>query len=229
MFVKPHSSWSERSSGRRGTAALFCSVRTQPFKSQILHSSTCSAAPCLHPVTSHRKPHVDAPRSLCPLDNGGPTTVCTWLCDLSRWHQEDKSSPVDRWSRWRGAIHRSLDSSTFSRWSNGGNAERRGGRMELEERRGHRGHTHCHSSCLLMSLKPEISGRKHITMHACRLQDWFTNELVQDVAEDSRIFIRKKRKSTSRGQIPAERWNIVKTGADKNTNKEPLVEKDMTQ
>lgn len=34
--------------------------------------------------------------SLCPLDNVEATTVCTWLCDLSGWHEEDKSSPMDR-------------------------------------------------------------------------------------------------------------------------------------
>lgn len=54
---------------------------------------------------------------LCPLDNGWTTTVCTWLCNLSGWREEDKSSLLDRESWWHRAIHLGLDSSTFSYWT----------------------------------------------------------------------------------------------------------------
>lgn len=37
-----------------------------------------------------------------------------------------------------------------------------------------------------MSFKPEIVERKQLTMNACRLGDWFTNELFEDITEDGR-------------------------------------------
>lgn len=60
----------------------------------------------------------------------------------------------------------------------------------MRRKRGHMGHTHSYTSCLLMSLKPEIVRRKQMAVHPCRLEDWFANELFEEIAEDSGVFIR---------------------------------------
>lgn len=117
---------------------------------------------------------------------------------------------------------------------------KKGGRTEEKqswgesERRGHTGHTHSYTSCLLISLKPGIFERKQMTMDACRLEDWFTNELFEEIAEDSWIFFigiweeenRRKMENkhhVSTGQIPDERWHTERKAPDKTTNKELVV------
>lgn len=113
-----------------------------------------------------------------------------------------------------------------------------GGKIEMRrkrEERGHRPHTHSCTSCLLMSLQPEIFGCKQMTMDACRIEDWFTYELFEEIYEEGRIFIRtgegenKWKKSNKlyepTGQMPEERWNTEREEPDKNTNEEPVAEK----
>lgn len=139
-------------------------------------------------------------------------TVCTWLCDLSGWREEGKSSPVDRYSWWCQAIHPTLDSFTFDYWTNGEKQGRRKTEAGEKEKRGHTGHTHNYTSCLLMSSKPEIC--EGMTMGACSIVVWFNNELFEEIAEESRVFNRigegenkgkrENKPYASAGQIPEE-------------------------
>lgn len=79
---------------------------------------------------------------------------------------------------------------------------------------------------------------KQMTVDAWRLEDWFTNELFEDIAEDGRIFIgirdgedkwKKENKPwTSTGQRARKRNKDdvqKKKGPDKNTNKELEVKR----
>lgn len=75
--------------------------------------------------------------------------------------------------------------------------------MRRRKERAQRPHTHSYTSCLLISLKPGVFGHKQMTMDACSLKDWFTNELFELIYEDGRNFIRKE----EREKYPPSRLN----------------------
>lgn len=87
-----------------------------------------------------------------------------------------------------------------------------------------------------MSLKPEIVRRKQMVVHPCRLEDWFANELFEEIAEDSGVFIRtgeearanRNRKINLKGtETKYQKKNEMqkRKGPDRKQNKELLVEK----
>lgn len=71
-----------------------------------------------------------------------------------------------------------------------------------------------------------VFGCKQTTMHACRLEDGFTNELFKEISGGQKKWEKRKTNymhAQATGQIPAERWNTEKEEPDKNANKELLV------
>lgn len=136
------------------------------------------------------------------------------------WHEEDKSTDADtgpfivHWTVLRLATGPAVKSE----------GRRKNSDEKKEARRGRIGHIHIHTKLYLM-FTYEL---KSLTMHACSLEDGFTNELFEEISAGENKW--KKRKTNymrpqAASQIPDERWNTEREEPDKNTNKDPVVGK----